>query len=106
MTFLKEAFILNQSHYHLNRLIVICLIKEGNTKDAYNFIERIYEGFSSVFWVNYMLAMNSISTKKLFDAEKYLTAAIEAFKSGVEKSYKFSYEKTYDMEMYSLFYMI
>ena len=76
---------MNQAHYHVNRVICICMIKLDQIKEAYSFLERIYEGFSNVFWVNYMLGMYAIENRKLEAAEKYLTSASEAFKSGVEK---------------------
>ena len=38
LRFLKEAFILNQTHYHVNRVICICLMKLGNIKEAYSFL--------------------------------------------------------------------
>lgn len=61
LVYLKEAFILNQNHYHLNRGIFVALVKENQIKEGYNFLERIYEGFKNVFWINYMLGLSSIS---------------------------------------------
>jgi hypothetical protein len=52
---------LNQNHYHLNRGIFVALAKENQIKEGYNFLERIYEGFKNVFWINYMLGLSSIS---------------------------------------------
>ena len=38
LNFLKEAFVINQNHYHLNRAIFISLIKTGELKEAYGFL--------------------------------------------------------------------
>lgn len=34
-------------------------------KEAYSFLERIYEGFPNVFWVNYFLGINAINNRKI-----------------------------------------
>jgi hypothetical protein len=41
------------------------MIKIKEIKDAYSFLERIYEGFPNVYWVNYALAINAINNKKI-----------------------------------------
>ena len=38
LNFLKEAFVMNQGHYHLNRVIFIALIKTGAIKEANGFL--------------------------------------------------------------------
>lgn len=67
------------------------MIKLNEFNDAYSFLERIYEGFPNVYWVNYALAMNAINNRKIESAYKYLRGALEAFSSGVGKTFKFSY---------------
>lgn len=97
---------MNQGHYHVNRAIFIAFIKTGETKEAYSFLERVYEGFPNIYWVNYALAMNAINSKRISAAEKYLASALEAFMGGMNKQFKFSFEKTIEGKDFSLFYMI
>ncbi len=41
LNYLKEAFVLNQTHYHTNRMIFVLLFKLGFKNEAIDFVERI-----------------------------------------------------------------
>ena len=64
-------------------------------------MERIKEGFSSVFWVNYLLAIYYINQRKYQDGEHLLSTALESFEAGVG-GFRYFYEKVRDLGPFSI----
>lgn len=58
LDYFRRGFLLYQRDYHLNRYLYTCLIGLGQHKEAAEFVTKIYMGFKSVYWINYVLAMH------------------------------------------------
>ena len=73
---LRQAYKLNQSHYHTNRLFFLSLYKCGQIKQAFAFLQHIQPSFSSVFWINYFLAINKTNQRRFGEAESFMIKSL------------------------------